>query len=73
MKKSLRVISLVLSIVMIMGCMSVMGYARSEYRGNDAAVLNSLKSSYDDVDSAVYSNTRQWRLMRLTVCLMRQT
>jgi len=64
MKKSLRVISLVLSIVMIMGCMSVMGYARSEYRGNDAAVLNSLKYSYDDVDSAVYT-TEQYATMAL--------
>ncbi len=64
MKKSLRVISLLLSIVMIMGCMSVIGYARSEYRGNDATLKESLKSIYDDVDSAVYT-TEQYATMAL--------
>ena len=55
MKKSLRVISLLLSIVLIMGCMSVMGYARSEYRGNDSTLLHNLQDIYDDVDSPVYT------------------
>lgn len=51
MKKSLRILSLVLAIVMIAGSMSVMGSAYTAYRGND--VKNSLK--YDDVDTASLS------------------
>lgn len=64
MKKSLRVISLLLSIVLIMGCMSVMGYARSEYRGNDSTLLHNLQDIYDDVDSPVYT-TEQYATMAL--------
>lgn len=46
MKKSLRILSLVLAIVLAAGSMSVMGYAYDAYRGTGASVV------YDDVDTA---------------------
>lgn len=59
MKKSLRVISLVLAIVMIAGSMSVLGYCRSEFRTQDGSGL-----TFDDVNTPVYS-TEQYATMAL--------
>ena len=60
MKKSLRVLSLVLSVVMIFSCVSV-GASAASYKGtaDDAKSI-----TYDDVNSAVYS-TEQYAEMAL--------
>ena len=60
MKKSLRVLSLVLSVVMIFSCVSV-GASAASYKGtaDDAKSI-----TYDDVNSAVYS-TDQYAEMAL--------
>ncbi len=60
MKKSLRVLSLVLAVVMIFSCVSVV--ASATYRGSKDAVKSAV--SYDDVDTATYS-TEQYAEMAL--------
>lgn len=47
MKKSLRILSMILAVVMIFGSMSVIGSAYAKYRGND---LSDSDVTYDDVD-----------------------
>ncbi len=49
MKKSLRILSLVLAVVMIFGTMSVMGSAYSAYKGDGVTL------QYDDVDIPSFS------------------
>ncbi|MBR6702158.1 MAG: hypothetical protein IKI78_03340, partial [Clostridia bacterium] len=49
MKKSLRILSMVLAVVMIFGSMSVMAYARTEYKGNN------INLRFDDVDIPTFS------------------
>ena len=60
MKKSLRVLSLVLSVVMIFSCVSVA--ASATYRGSASAVKSAV--TYDDVNTAVYT-TEQYAEMAL--------
>ncbi len=62
MKKPLRIISLILAVVMTMSCMSVLGFAKASYRGNDSSVISTL--NFDDVNSAVYT-TEQYATMAL--------
>ncbi len=67
MKKSLRVISLILSVVLVMSTLTVMGYARADYKGNNSTLLNPNNANglkFDDVDTAVYS-TEQYATMAL--------
>lgn len=58
MKKSLRILSLVLAVVMIMTSASVAGSAYEAYKGTGANI------TYDDVNSAVYT-TEQYASMAL--------
>jgi hypothetical protein len=60
MKKSLRVLSLVLAVVMIFSCVSVA--ASATYRGSASAVKSAV--TYDDVNTAVYT-TEQYAEMAL--------
>lgn len=63
MKKSLRVLALVLAVVMTLSCGSVAASAyNSNYKGNPATIKNSV--TYDDVNSAVYT-TEQYAEMAL--------
>ncbi len=52
MKKSLRILSMVLAVVMIFGSMSVLGSAYDKYKGND---LTTNDVSFDDVDIPNFS------------------
>ena len=61
MKKSLRVLSLVLSVVMIFSSLTV-GASAATYRGDASTVLSSV--TYDDVDTATYT-TEQYATMAL--------
>lgn len=58
MKKSLRILSLVLAVVMVMGSMSVLASAYAPYRGSGVTL------SYDDVDIPTFS-TDQYASMAL--------
>lgn len=51
MKKSLRILSLVLAVVMVMGSMSVLASAYAPYRGDPS----SITLNYDDVDIPSFS------------------
>ncbi|MBQ6467783.1 MAG: hypothetical protein IJJ61_07545 [Clostridia bacterium] len=54
MKKSLRILSLVLAVVMLLGSLSVAASAyQSNYKGDPATVKNSVV--YDDVDQPVFT------------------
>ena len=61
MKNSLRILSMILAVVMILGSVSVAAYA-ADYKGNDTNIMNSLQ--FDDVNSAVYSSQQY-----ATMCL----